>query len=116
MGLAVEKDHYEPKIFGCPQYQLSVREDFKDTIKNHEDIIEKQKKEIEENKKKIIDLESKVQHLSEPWEFDQAYRLCNPSSQCHWSDKTLEKSIKLYYKLGQIPKVLINVAPLNQVH
>ena len=34
MGLAVEKDHYDPKIFGCPQYQLSVREEFKDTIKN----------------------------------------------------------------------------------
>jgi hypothetical protein len=72
----------------------------KDTIKNHEAVVEKQKKEIEENKKKISELESKVQHLSEPWEFDQAYRLCNPSSQCHWSDKTLEKSIKLYYKLG----------------
>jgi hypothetical protein len=26
----VEKDHYDPKIFGCPQYQLSVREDYKE--------------------------------------------------------------------------------------
>ena len=62
MALAVETDHYDPKIFGCPQYQLSVREEYKDTIKNHEDVIEKQKKEMEALKKKNSELESKVQH------------------------------------------------------
>ena len=100
MGVAVEKNHYDPKIFGCPQYQLSVREDLKETIKNHEDVIEKLKKEMEKLKEENNELKSKVVSLSAPWEFDQVYRMCNPTSQCHFSDKTLEKSIKLYYKLG----------------
>ena len=42
MALAVEKDHYESQIFveEGVQYQLSVRESFKDTIENHEEVIE----------------------------------------------------------------------------
>ena len=97
MGLAIEKDHYDPPLEQGFQYQLSVRESYKDTIKNHEDVIRKQEREIEVLKKKNSELETKVANLSEVWEFDQAFRLCNPSSQCHWSDNTLEKCIKLYY-------------------
>ena len=83
-----------------PGNELEILEDKSLTQANYQKIFDEKDAYIAKLEKENMIYKQKMQSVGKVLEPDQIQRLENPSSRMPWSDKTLQKSMQLYYTCG----------------
>ena len=83
-----------------PGNELEIDTDKSLTLDNYQKIFDEKDVYIAQLEKENLLLKQKLLSVGKVFEDDQIHRLQNPSSRKPWSDKTLQKSMQLYYTCG----------------